>query len=312
MKRLLWAGAAVLVAAVVAIPAWIAFSGDDDGPRRAGALAAGAAAVGPDVGRLTVSNVNGGLPFTIRSYGWGVSSPRDVASGQASGQARYNELSVTRPIDALTPPFFNMVVQNTTAPTAKLELLSAPEGGKPGVYMTYNLTNARVSSWRNAASETLGLRYETISVKTGVAGFPAPPAAEVVGQITLPAAQPVPIVGIVSEVLSPTDPATGLATGKRQHKPFVVRRAIDGRSESLLNTATSNGILNQVKIELVQGGSSVPYATYTLQNASIASYQHSGAGGSAAIEEVAFTFQSIELKHGAAVATDSWAAAAVS
>lgn len=309
MKRTLWIGAAVLAAAVVAVPAWLAFGGDDAGPRRAGALATGAV-VGPDVARLTISNVNGGLPFNIRSYSWSVISPRDAASGEATGQVRYDELSVTRPIDPLTPPLFDMVVKNTTAPTAKLELLSTPEGGKPGVYMTYSLANARVSSWRNEASETVGLRYETISMKPGPSGLPVRPAGEVVGQMTLPGAQPVPIIGIGSEVVAPVDPATGLPSGKRQHKPFVVRRAIDGRSESLLGTTSDNAVLSEVKIELVQSGAAAPYATYTLRNVGIGSYQHSGAGGSAVIEEVAFTYQSIELKHGAATATDSWSAPA--
>lgn len=226
--------------------------------------------------------------------------------GQATGPPRYDALEVTRPIDPLTPPLFDLLVQNTTAPTAKLELLSTPVGGKPGVYMTYSLTNVRVSSWRNDASETVGLRYQTVSMKPGTGGLPVRPAGEVIGQMTLPAAQPVPIVGIVSEVVSPTDPATGQATGKRQHKPFVVRRAIDGHSESLLGSTVSNATLNEVKIELVQPGASTPYATYTLKNASIGSYQHSGAGGSAPIEEVSFVYQTIDLQHGTATATDNW------
>ena len=172
--------------------------------------------------------------------------------------------------------------------------------------MTYTLTNARVSKWRNEASETVELRYQTISMKPGFSGLPVRPSADVVGQMTLPAAQPVPIVGIVSEVESPTDATSGLPTGKRQHKPFIVRRAIDGRSESLLGSATSNGQLNEVKIELVQPGAAVPYATYTLTDVAIASYRHSGAGGSAVTEEITFTYQKIALKHGTAMASDDW------
>ena len=64
-----------------------------------------------------MSNVNGGLPFYIRSYSWGVVSPRDAASGHATGQVRYEALSVTRPIDPLTPPLFTLLVNNGNVPT---------------------------------------------------------------------------------------------------------------------------------------------------------------------------------------------------
>ena len=308
MKRLLWTGIAIVVAAVVAVPAWIALGGDDDGARRAGALSGGAI-VGTDVAQLTVGNVNGGLPFNIRSYRWGVISPRDLATGQATGQVRHEVLEVTRPIDPLTPPLFDMLVKSTNAPTATLELLStAVEGGKPQVYMTYQFTNARLSSWINESSETVALFYQTVVMKPGTGGLPARPATEVVGQMSVAGGAPVPIVGIKSEVIAPFDAATGLASGKRQHKPFVVRRAIDDRSEALLGSITSNALLTEVKIELVQPGAATPYATYTLRNATIASYHHSGAGGSAPIEEVAFTYQAIDVMSGKAMATDSWAA----
>ena len=38
-----------------------------------------------------------------------------------------------------------------------------------------------------------------------------------------------------NEILSPRDPATGLPTGKRMHKPFVILKEVDRGSPQLWN-----------------------------------------------------------------------------
>jgi len=44
------------------------------------------------------------------------------------------------------------------------------------------------------------------------------------------------------EVVSPRDPASGLATGKRQHKPLLIVKEIDKSSPLLWNALINNEI----------------------------------------------------------------------
>ena len=100
MKRFLWAGAAVLVAAVVAVPLWLALDGDD--ARRTAALATPVAG-SADLGKLTlVGKVNGTVTAQVRSFDFQIKSPRDVATGQATGSSIKGQLRIVKAIDATT------------------------------------------------------------------------------------------------------------------------------------------------------------------------------------------------------------------
>ena len=48
------------------------------------------------------------------------------------------------------------------------------------------------------------------------------------------------IFGWSHEVVSPRDAASGLPTGKRQHKPLTVTKAIDKSTPLLMNVLTNN------------------------------------------------------------------------
>ena len=48
------------------------------------------------------------------------------------------------------------------------------------------------------------------------------------------------VIAAEHEVLSPRDPASGLALGKRQHKPFVITKEIDVSSPRLYSALAGN------------------------------------------------------------------------
>ncbi len=122
-------------------------------------------------------------------------------------------------------------------------------------------------------------------------------------------------------VVSPRDPQSGLPTGKRQHKPFVIVKEIDKSSPVLYNVMTNNENLTSVTIKFwtpraggAQGAAAeVQSYTVKLTNASIASITlHDHADKTTTDEtpkeEIAFTYQKIEWTwtDGGITASDSW------
>ncbi len=55
-------------------------------------------------------------------------------------------------------------------------------------------------------------------------------------------------ITVTYDIVSPRDAATGLATGKRMHKPFVITKEVDKSSPSLKNTGTEAFTMNFGKI----------------------------------------------------------------
>jgi type VI secretion system secreted protein Hcp len=111
--------------------------------------------------------------------------------------------------------------------------------------------------------------------------------------------------GFTEGVVSPRDPATGLPTGKRQHKPITITKEIDAASPLLYKACVTNENLSEVVINLDSPGGSTPTTTVKLTNASCADLEHDGQ-----TEKVSFTFQKIEWTYinGGITASDDWEA----
>lgn len=109
------------------------------------------------------------------------------------------------------------------------------------------------------------------------------------------------------------DVATGLASGKRQWKPVVIRKDVDSLSPKFFRALESKEVLKQVVIEFVRTtttGKEEAYQTITLADAHISSLKKVAAAGSRKEEEeeISFTYQKIEITDtkGNKMATDSW------
>src|SRR3954470_1995728 len=57
------------------------------------------------------------------------------------------------------------------------------------------------------------------------------------------------IIAVQHEIVSPRDPASGLPTGKRMHKPFVVTKELDKSSPLLYNVLVNNENIPTWKLE---------------------------------------------------------------
>lgn len=133
------------------------------------------------------------------------------------------------------------------------------------------------------------------------------------------------VIAVSHSIVSPRDPQSGLPTGKRQHKPFVITKELDKSTPILFNVLVNNENLTEVVFKFwtpqISGatgvGAEVQYWTVKLTNASIASIDtrmaniRSADGARLAMyEEIAFTYQKIEWtwNHGGITAMDDWEA----
>jgi type VI secretion system secreted protein Hcp len=98
---------------------------------------------------------------------------------------------------------------------------------------------------------------------------------QVHGQVTGDFSQdPLDVTAMSHEIVSPRDPASGLPTGKRQHKPISVTLTWGPSTPLFLHALTTNENLSSVRISLLQDGQEV--ARIDLLNASIAQYDQHG------------------------------------
>ena len=130
---------------------------------------------------------------------------------------------------------------------------------------------------------------------------------------------------ITHSIVSPRDPASGLPTGRRQHKPIVITKAWDKSTPVLLNSLFTNEVLvdcqflfwrSQVAAGIGVAGE-VQYMTIELTNASIASIDQYTASpdqlnqfNANDLEDISFTYQKIIITYndGGITAQDDWQA----
>lgn len=131
------------------------------------------------------------------------------------------------------------------------------------------------------------------------------------------------VIAVSHEIVSPRDAASGLPTGKRMHKPFVITKELDKSSPLLYSVLTTNEIIPEWELQFWQPsatGAERQHYTVKLTNANIASIafrmannKHPDLMKFAEYEEVAFTYQRIEWVwvDGGITAVDDWEAPVV-
>jgi type VI secretion system secreted protein Hcp len=66
-------------------------------------------------------------PLAISGYSHQVASPRDSASGQATGKRQHKPLTITKEIDKATPLLMRAIFTNQTLPIVQMSL-NDPDG----------------------------------------------------------------------------------------------------------------------------------------------------------------------------------------
>jgi type VI secretion system secreted protein Hcp len=115
------------------------------------------------------------------------------------------------------------------------------------------------------------------------------------------------VIAVDHNLISPTDPASGMATGRVQHKPLVISKEVDRASVGLRNALLNNERLTDVTLQFWQpqmrgglGGSETMYYSITLKNARVVSLRHvmpnnrdPAFANRAAYEEVGLLYENI-------------------
>jgi type VI secretion system secreted protein Hcp len=128
------------------------------------------------------------------------------------------------------------------------------------------------------------------------------------------------VIAVSHDIISPRDAASGLPTGKRMHKPFVITKELDKSSPLLYNILVNNENITEWELQFwtpsATGAEKQHYAV-KLTNANIASIDFRMANNKhpdlmkfAEYEQVSFTYQKIEWAwiDGGITAQDDWEA----
>jgi type VI secretion system secreted protein Hcp len=132
------------------------------------------------------------------------------------------------------------------------------------------------------------------------------------------------VIAVNHQIISPRDAASGQATGKRQHKPFVITKEIDKSTPLLYNALVNNENITTWELQFFTAkktgsgaGAETNHYTVKLTNTSIADIKsimlnnkNPDLAHYAEYEEIAFTYQKIEWiwMDGGITAMDDWVA----
>jgi type VI secretion system secreted protein Hcp len=121
------------------------------------------------------------------------------------------------------------------------------------------------------------------------------------------------VYGFSHEIDCPVDAASGLPTGKRQHRPFRLEKYIDAASPVLLETHLAKRQIPSVEIVLVRtdrNGNPVPFYTTKLDGVTISGVSIKGqaSGAPPMAEEILFVYEKIIWTYldGGRSITDTW------
>ena len=126
------------------------------------------------------------------------------------------------------------------------------------------------------------------------------------------------VIATQHEIVSPRDAASGLPTGKRQHKPFNIVKAIDQASPLLMMVLTNNENVTDFKLKCYRpssSGAEEHFYTVELTNANIAGIRQESLNNKYAEnmnhqprETVSFTYQKVmwTFEDGGITAEDDW------
>jgi type VI secretion system secreted protein Hcp len=144
---------------------------------------------------------------------------------------------------------------------------------------------------------------------------------QITGSVTsAPHRGTIEVIATAHEIVSPRDAASGLPTGKRMHKPFIITKELDRSSPLLYNLLNTNENITTWELGFWRpsaNGGEKQYYSVQLTNASISSItfglsnqRNPDLDKKKAYEEIAFTYHKITWTwvDGAITAEDDWEA----
>ena len=87
------------------------------------------------------------------AFHYAVKSPRDAASGMASGKRMHSPVVFTKAVDASSPQLFQALTTNESLKSVVFEFYGAEGKGMEATIYTVKLVNATVSEWKQYAGD---------------------------------------------------------------------------------------------------------------------------------------------------------------
>jgi type VI secretion system secreted protein Hcp len=89
-------------------------------------------------------------------------SPRDAATGQASGKRQHKPILITKEWDASSPLLFQALVTNELLKSVLFEFIRTNDNGEDAVHFRVKLTNANIASIKSYVdmTDTTGDAYD--------------------------------------------------------------------------------------------------------------------------------------------------------
>ena len=126
------------------------------------------------------------------------------------------------------------------------------------------------------------------------------------------------VIAVQHEIVCPRDPQSGIPTGRRMHKPFMITKELDRASPFLSSILCTNENIREARIDFWTAsatGQEKQHYSVLLTNANISAMTFKMANirspklvRFAEYEEISFTYQKIEWiwQDGGITATDDW------
>ena len=117
-----------------------------------------------------------------------------------------------------------------------------------------------------------------------------------------------------TDIAAPRDAQSGMASGKRMHKPFTITKEVDSASPLLMKAVASGQHFATIEVDYVRGDQVIKKMVLTDVMVTAAHNNSAGQksmGSAHATEQIEFTFQKIEMTaaDGKTMAADDWAKA---
>ena len=117
-------------------------------------------------GEVTEKGKEGSM--RVNAYQHEISSPRDAASGQATGRRQHKPLVITKELDKASPLLYKALTTNEVLPEVTLLFYRNANTGKQDQYFTIALTDGTISgikSWtddKGVPMEEVSFTYQKI------------------------------------------------------------------------------------------------------------------------------------------------------
>jgi len=107
------------------------------------------------------------------AFGYDLTSPTDVSTGQATGRLQYGVVSFVKAWGAASPQLFQAASTNETLKDVTFEFTNVGKDGLEQVFYRVTLTNARVTRFRQFRTlldaeelDSVSMTYQTIQVES--------------------------------------------------------------------------------------------------------------------------------------------------